>query len=84
MKGGADDGDIIDYEIFDITPYDDIETLYFKVFMANRKLLLKNLDGVLNGTAVLTPQSGEPSYYQKTLAGRWPDHMGGYGCLGNP
>jgi len=65
MKAGADDGDIIDYEIFDITPYDDIETMYFKYSISNKRMILRNMDGLLQGDFDLIPQRGTPSYYPK-------------------
>lgn len=65
MKEGADDGDVIDYEIFDINEFDDIETLYYKYAIVNKKLLLRNIDKLLNNTFKIIPQVGEPSYYPK-------------------
>lgn len=65
MKEGADDGDVIDYEIFDINEWDDIETLYYKYAISNKNLLLRNIDGLLKGEFKIIPQEGEPSYYPK-------------------
>lgn len=65
MKEGADDGDVIDHEVFDINDYDDIETLYFKYAISNTRLLLRNLDGLLKGKFKAIPQEGEPTYYPK-------------------
>lgn len=65
MKPGADDGDVFAVEDFDITAFDDIETLYFKVAIATRRLLLRHLPDLLAGRARFRPQVGEPSYYPK-------------------
>ncbi len=65
MQAGADDGGIIDYEIFDITPYDDIETMYFKYSISHKRMILRNLDGLLKGEFNLNSQEGIPSYYPK-------------------
>jgi methionyl-tRNA formyltransferase len=65
MRPGIDDGDVFAVEDFDITPFDDIETLYLKVAIAARRLLLRHLPDLLAGRAVFRAQVGEPSYYAK-------------------
>ncbi|MBO9536960.1 formyltransferase family protein [Herbaspirillum sp.] len=65
IKPGADDGDVISIVDFDITEFDDIETLYFKYDLSYRKLLLDNLPSVLAGQHKTIPQLGQPSYYPK-------------------
>lgn len=65
MKEGADDGDVIDHEIFDINDHDDIETLYYKYAISNKNLLLRNIDALLKKEFKIIPQEGEPSYYPK-------------------
>lgn len=65
IKPGIDDGDIIAIKDFDITEFDDIETLYIKYGMVYRMLLLENLPSVLSGKTNIISQKGEPSYYQK-------------------
>lgn len=65
IKPGVDDGDVIAVKDFDITPHDDIETLYFKYGLVYRDLLLQLLPAVLSGNFTTTPQLGTPSYYPK-------------------
>ncbi|HWY12491.1 MAG TPA: formyltransferase family protein [Bacteroidia bacterium] len=65
MKEGADDGDVIDYEIFEINDFDDIETLYFKYAIVNKKLVLRNIDSLIKKQFKIIPQEGEPTYYAK-------------------
>lgn len=65
IKPGIDDGDVLAIEDFDITLFDDIETLYLKYGLVYRSLLLKLLPDVLRGTVKPIPQVGEPSYYPK-------------------
>jgi methionyl-tRNA formyltransferase len=65
MTPGADEGDVFDTETFDITPFDDIETLYFKYGIVLREMHLRSLPRLVEGTAELRPQVGEPSYYPK-------------------
>lgn len=69
IKAGVDDGDVFAVEDFDITPFDDIETLYLKVSLCTRRMLLRNLPDLLAGRLPTRPQLGEPSYYPK----RTPD-----------
>lgn len=65
IKSGVDDGDIIAFKDYDITNYDDIETLYFKYSIVYRQMLLENLPLVLSGNYSTVPQLGEPTYYPK-------------------
>jgi len=65
IKPGVDDGGIIAIDDFDITLFDDIETLYFKYSLTYKKLLLKELPNLLNKKIDLIPQIGTPSYYPK-------------------
>jgi methionyl-tRNA formyltransferase len=72
MKPGADDGDIIDFEQFDITDYDTIKTLYYKCNIVAYRLVRRNLIDILNGQTTFIPQEGEPSYFLKrTAADAW-------------
>jgi methionyl-tRNA formyltransferase len=63
----ADSGAVIDSETFEITAFDTVETVYFKVGICTARMLLQNLDGLLDGTAKGTPQdpSVEPTYFRK-------------------
>jgi methionyl-tRNA formyltransferase len=65
IKPGIDDGDIFDYEIFDITPFDSIETLYQKNAILTARMLERSVSHLLDGTLTTIPQRGTPSYYSK-------------------
>lgn len=65
ITDGTDDGDIIDVADFDITPFDDIRTLYLKYSIVYRDLLVENLPNILAGTFRVRPQKGIPTYYSK-------------------
>lgn len=65
IKPDADDGDVFAVVDFDITPFDDIETLYLKVAITVRRMLIQQLPRLLAGKVELAPQNGEPSYYPK-------------------
>ena len=65
IKPGVDDGDVIGIREFDITPFDDIETLYFKYNLVYRSLLIKYLPAIISGKTERFPQVGQPSYYPK-------------------
>ncbi len=65
IKPGVDNGDVFDYQDFDITESDDIETLYMKISITTRDMLRRSLPLLLQETARLEPQLGVPSYYKK-------------------
>lgn len=65
MKPGTDDGDIFDYDEFDINEYDNIRTLYFKNIMVTKRMLLRSLPSLASGSYRAMPQLGMPSYYTK-------------------
>jgi methionyl-tRNA formyltransferase len=69
---GVDSGAVIARQRFDITPWDDCETLHFKNRMAMTRLLNLHLPSMLDGTATAIPQRGdiEPTYLDK----RSPEH----------
>lgn len=67
IKGGIDDGEIIDSEIFDINEFDDIKTLYYKNSIVTKKMMNRSLPGLLNGEIKSYPQQGKPSYYSKRI-----------------
>ena len=50
MNPDIDDGDIIEIQDFDITEFDDIETMYFKYGLVYKQLLLKKLPAILKGS----------------------------------
>jgi methionyl-tRNA formyltransferase len=68
MTPNVDDGDIIDFEIFDITEWDTCETMYFKVSIAVKNMLKRTIPGILNrkeGKQIRTKQQGQVSFYSK-------------------
>ena len=65
IKPGIDDGDVIDSFEFDINELDDINTLYYKYAIANRDLVLRNIEKLFNKKYQVYPQIGKPSYYPK-------------------
>lgn len=67
MKPGVDDGEIICVRDFDITPFDDIETLYFKYGIVYREMLIQMLPALLQGCVRTSPQIGKPTYTPKRV-----------------
>jgi methionyl-tRNA formyltransferase len=65
IKPGVDDGDIFDYDVFDITPFDTIETLFQKNAILTARMLERSIPRLLDGTLTAIPQRGTPSYYPK-------------------
>jgi len=68
IKNGVDDGDIIDYEYFEINHFDDIKTLYYKNSLVTYRLFQKNLTNILDNKIEFKKQKGEPSYFLKRTA----------------
>lgn len=65
MKPGVDDGDIFDYEQFDINEFDDIETLYYKNSIVTKKMLVRSIPKLINNSIKLYRQEGKETYYPK-------------------
>lgn len=65
LKPGIDDGDVIDYEIFEINEFDDCKTLYYKVETSVKHMLLRTIPKFSNGTLKRIKQSGSPTYFDK-------------------
>lgn len=61
---GVDDGPILDSEIFQITAWDDAQSLYHKVAVVVKHMLARTLDRIKAGTLAPRTQTGEPTYYQ--------------------
>lgn len=61
----ADSGDIAGTVKFDISPHDDIRTLYYKTAVATQRILAATLDDILAGTHEFRSQAGTPTYYHK-------------------
>ena len=68
LDEGIDSGDLIDTARFDITPHDTCASVHGKVAIMSARLLLRNVAGVLDGTAARAPQAGEPTYLPKVTA----------------
>jgi len=65
-KPGVDDGDIVGYQLFDITVFDNAHTMHLKNLTAMLKLLERELPILLNGSVNTYPQKDvEPSFYPK-------------------
>lgn len=65
---GVDDGDVVDVEDFDITPFDTIRTLYYKNAIVTRRMQRRTIPRLLDGTAERHPQRGVPSHYPRRTA----------------
>jgi methionyl-tRNA formyltransferase len=65
LRAGADDGDVFDTEMFDITEFDDIETLYWKYSIVLRQMHIRSLPRLLADDIEAMPQRGTPSWYPK-------------------
>lgn len=63
ISPGIDDGPVLDTEAFQITPWDDARTLYFKVAVVVKHMLARTLDRIQAETLAPRPQCGAPSYY---------------------
>ena len=62
----ADDGDIIGTHRFDISSRDTCQTLHYKHRLSMKRLLIRELPGILNGTTVTKRQPTEgATYYPK-------------------
>jgi methionyl-tRNA formyltransferase len=69
LDSGVDSGAIVDTRKYDITQFDTIRTLYYKLVMSTTDILLDSLPSILDETFEYTPQSGEKTFYIK----RTPD-----------
>ncbi|MFC7214915.1 methionyl-tRNA formyltransferase [Saliphagus sp. GCM10025334] len=65
LDPGADSGDVVTTRKFDVTEFDTIETLYYKVSMCLEAMLLEVVEPILEGERPFEPQTGEPTYYPK-------------------
>ena len=65
IQAGVDDGPVFDWEMFDITPFDDIRTLYYKNVILTDRMIRRSIPRLLDGRAILRPQAGEPTHYPK-------------------
>lgn len=65
---GTDSGDIIDYQMFDISDRDDCKTLYYKVSASVKRMYARSIPKILDGSLCAMKQVGEPTYYDKRTA----------------
>jgi methionyl-tRNA formyltransferase len=65
LESGVDNGDIIDYQIFQINDSDTCKTLYYKVSVSVKHMLLRSIPKLLDGTLEFKKQVGEPTYFDK-------------------
>lgn len=65
LKAGIDDGEVLDWEIFDINQWDTCQTLYYKNEILTSRMLLRTMSKILNGTIQPISQKGSPTYYPK-------------------
>jgi methionyl-tRNA formyltransferase len=71
----VDAGGIIEITEFDVTPFDDVLTLYHKNCVVSTRMMLKHLPSILKGEVEWIEQSGdEPTYLPK----RTPEQGGIY------
>lgn len=65
LSGEADAGAVVGTRKFEITPHDDIRTLYYKNVIATQEILEETLEGILTGTVDFEPQTGVATFYPK-------------------
>lgn len=66
LDEGADSGDIIDWIEFDLNEFDTCKTVYHKVQVGLKRLILKNLQPILEGKAKRIEQDdSKATYYPK-------------------
>jgi len=63
MNPSADAGPVFHSEMFDINEWDTCNTLYMKIAVVTKRVLLSRLPSLLAGDYTLAPQAGEPSWY---------------------
>lgn len=65
LDENIDSGDVIDTEIFDINKFDDCETLYFKISISVKYMLLRTIPKLIKSEDIRKKQIGNPTYYLK-------------------
>ena len=65
MTPGIDDGDILDYQTFDINKWDTCRTLYYKISIVQKQKLLELIPKLIKNEFRRIPQTGEPTFYPK-------------------
>jgi len=69
MTPGIDDGDILDFQTFDINKWDTCRTVYYKISVVQKRKLLELIPKIIKNEFKRIPQTGEPTFYPK----RTPD-----------
>lgn len=65
LNSDIDSGNIIDIEDFDINDFDTCKTVYYKISILSRRMIVNNLNKIFNGTVEIKKQIGEATYYKK-------------------
>jgi methionyl-tRNA formyltransferase len=65
LESGPDSGDVVDHMIFEINNFDDCRSVYYKASLSMRTMIERTIPKLLSGGLVGTPQTGEPSFFQK-------------------
>jgi methionyl-tRNA formyltransferase len=65
LDSGVDSGFLVDTRKFDITDFDTIRTLYYKLAMATTEILVDSLPSICAGSIEYTRQRGDATYYPK-------------------
>ena len=65
LTSGIDSGPIINSKEFDITPWDDINSLYYKVSMVVKQMYLESIPKILDNSIKTISQIGTPTFYSK-------------------
>jgi len=65
IRPGVDDGEIIGFEVYDITSEDTCRSVYYKTAMAQAKLIHRFLPSIRSKSCPRYPQMGKIYYYLK-------------------
>ena len=65
LTPGIDDGDILDYQTFDINEWDTCQTIYYKISLVMKQSLLTLIPNILSNNFSRTPQTGTATFYPK-------------------
>jgi len=65
IKPGVDDGDIIGIKLYDINPWDNCRSVYYKTAIAQAELLAACLPSIRGGECPRMAQHGKEFYYPK-------------------
>jgi len=65
MTPGIDDGDILDFQEFDINKWDTCRTIYYKISIIQKRKLVELIPKIMKNQYTKTPQRGEATFYPK-------------------